>query len=129
MQATDTAYGCGERLVQQREMRMDERHVPVPAALAADGDAIVRSFDGGWRLTVTLHKGAVSGATAELRSADQHFAITRQSTVLFDLAAQGFEPMMSVDSQGNPTVIWEREGASPFVWFCGLDVADWSHPL
>ena len=116
-------------MVQQRAMREDEQATPVPAARAADGDRVVRTFDGGWSLTVTLHKGAVSGATAELRSADQHFAITRQSTALFDLAAEGFEPMMSIDSRGNPTVIWRREGASPFVWFCGLDVAEWSHPV
>lgn len=110
-------------------MHMDEHTKPVSAARAADGDRVVRTFDGGWRLTITLHKGAVWGETAELRSDDQHFAITRQSTGLFDLAAQGFEPMMSVDSRGNPTVIWTREGASPFVWFCGLGVADWSHPV
>lgn len=116
-------------MVQQRAMREDEQTEPVPAARAADGDRVFRTFEGGWTLTVTLHKGAVNGATAELRSADQHFSITRQSTALFDLAAEGFEPMMSIDSRGNPTVIWRREGASPFVWFCGLDVAEWSHPV
>ena len=58
-----------------------------------------------------------------------HYAITRRSTALFDLALNGFAPEMSVDNLGRPTVIWRRDGTSPFVWFCGIDVADWSHPL
>lgn len=94
-----------------------------------DGDAQVTAFDGGWQLTVTLHIGVVSGATAELRNEREHYAITQQSTVLFDLASGGFEPEMSLDNLGRPTVIWRKDGASPFVWFCAIDVADWSHPL
>jgi hypothetical protein len=110
---------------------MAERRSMASAAEARDGDAHVTAFDGGWHLTVTLHKGVVSGATAELRNDREgsHYAITRQSTALFDLALNGFAPEMSVDNLGRPTVIWRRDGTSPFVWFCGIDVADWSHPL
>lgn len=102
------------------------------SADARDGDAQVTAFDGGWLLTVTLHKGVVSGATAELRNddAERHYAITQQSTALFDLLPAGFEPDMSVDNLGRPTVIWRKDdGSSPFVWFCAINVADWSHPL
>lgn len=101
------------------------------AAEARDGDEHVTVFDDGWKLTVTLHKGAVAGATAELRNDREgdHYAITRQSTALFDLDLNGFTPEMSVDNFGRPTVIWRRDGTSPFVWFCAINVADWSHPL
>ena len=111
---------------------MADRRLMAAAADTRDGDTHVTVFDGGWQLTVTLHKGGVSGATAELRNdrAQSHYAITRQSTTLFDLALNGFEPEMSLDDLGRPTVIWRREGGpSPFVWFCAIDVADWSHPL
>lgn len=109
---------------------MANRRITSPSTEARDGDAHVTEFDGGWRLTVTLHKGVVTGATAELRNGDQHYAITRQSTVLFDLLPSGFEPEMSIDNLGRPTVIWRKDdGSSPFVWFCAIDVADWSHPL
>ena len=96
---------------------------------ARDGDAHVAMLDGGWQLTVTLHKGVVSGATAELRNDREHYAIMQQSTALFDLSSNGFEPHISVDSSDRPTVIWRKGDESPFVWFCALDVADWSHPL
>lgn len=110
---------------------MAERRHTTAAADARDGDAHVTVFDDGWQLTVTLHKGVVSGATAELRNDldGSHYAITRQSTALFDLAGNGFLPELGVDNPGRPTVIWRREGTSPFVWFCAIDVADWSHPL
>lgn len=116
-------------MVRRRGTGMENAGRALPATQAADGDQQVTTLDDGWRLTVTLHKGAVCGATAELRNDTQHFAITRQSTTLFDLAAEGFEPSLSIDSSGNPAVVWRRDDASPFVWFCGIDVADWSHPL
>lgn len=99
------------------------------AAEARDGDAYVTMLDGGWQLTVTLHKGVVAGATAELRNEREHYAITQQSTILFDLASNGFEPDISVDNLGRPTIIWRKDDESPFVWFCAIAVADWSHPL
>lgn len=110
---------------------MAERRYTASAAEARDGDANVTAFDTGWQLTVTLHKGVVSGATAELRNDREqaHYAITQQSTALFELALGGFEPEMSVDNLGRPTVIWRRDGTSPFVWFCAIDVAGWSQPL
>ena len=45
------------------------------------------------------------------------------------LDLNGFTPEMSVDNVGRPTVIWRRDGTSPFVWFCAINVADWSHTL
>jgi hypothetical protein len=105
---------------------------PATSDMARDGDSQVTGFSDGWLLTVTLHKGVASGATAELRNdrLGSHYAIMRQSTALFDLAPRGFEPEMSVDTQRRPTVIWRKnDGSSPFVWFCALDVAEWSHPL
>lgn len=102
------------------------------AGASRDGDTHVTMFDGGWRLAVTLHKGVVSGATAELRNdaLGDHYAVTQQSTALFDLGSDGFEPEMSMDNLGRPTVIWRKDdGSSPFVWFCAINVADWSHPL
>lgn len=109
---------------------MAKRREMETAADARDGDAQVTEFADGWQLTVTFHRGVVAGATAELRNDREHYAITQQSTVLFDLALNGFEPKMSLDNLGRPTVIWHNDdGRSPFVWFCAIDVAQWSHPL
>lgn len=88
----------------------------------------INTFDDGWELRVTLRPGKTM--TASLRRDDDVYTLISADTSLMDLFATGYDVDMSVDNLGRPTVLWRPSpGSSPFVWFCGIGVADWSRPL
>lgn len=91
-------------------------------------DEQVTTFADGWELRISRRSG--EGITALLTNGHDTWSLSRDETIVFDLATYGYVPRLSFDNAQHPTVIWSKEdGGSPFVWFCGLDVADWSHPL
>lgn len=91
-------------------------------------DEQVTAFGDGWELRIILHPE--NGVTARLANGQETYELARDETILFDLGTFGYVPALSFDNANCPTVIWSKpDGGSPFVWFCGVGVADWSHPL